>query len=114
MINSSSKKNKKLLVLLKSLRNIYVLVFIAFIIWMTIFDTNSWMIHSELNKDIKTLNSKIKFYSTEIAKDRKEIKTLSSDDGIEKYAREHHKMKKDNEVIYLIEDQDSLNFLDNE
>lgn len=108
------KKNKKILMLLKPLKNFYVLVLTAFIIWMTIFDTNSWMIHSELNKDIKTLNSKIKFYSTEIRKDRKEINSLTSDDGIEKYAREHYKMKKDNEVIYLIEDQDSLNFLNNE
>ena len=65
------KKNKKLLVLLKPLKSVYTLILIAFIIWMSIFDTNSWLIHSELNKDINTLNSKIEFYSTEIAKDKK-------------------------------------------
>ena len=108
------KKNKKFLLLLKPLKSIYVLILIAFIIWMTIFDTNSLLIHSELNNDINTLNSKIEFYSTEIAKDKKEIKALNSNDGIEKFAREHYKMKKDNEVIYLIEDQDSLNFSNNE
>ena len=33
---------------------------------------------------------------------------------IEKYAREHYNMKKDNEVIYIIEDQDSLKTKTNE
>jgi len=108
------KKNKKLLVLLKPLKSVYTLILIAFIIWMSIFDTNSWLIHSELNKDINTLNSKIEFYSTEIAKDKNEIKKLNTSDGIEKYAREHYKMKKENEVVYIIENADSLKVKTNE
>ena len=72
------------------------------------FDANSWLIHADLNEDIDDLNSKIEFYNSEISKDQKEINTLNSTNGIEKYAREHYKMKKDNEVIYIIEDHDSL------
>ena len=78
------------------------------------FDANSWRIHADLNKDIDDLNSKIEFYNSEISKDQKEINTLNSTNGIEKYAREHYKMKKDNEVIYIIEDQDSLKNKTNE
>jgi len=78
------------------------------------FDANSWLIHADLNKDIDDLNSKIEFYNSEISKDQKEINTLNSTNGIEKYAREHYKMKKDNEVIYIIEDHDSLKTTTNE
>ena len=78
------------------------------------FDVNSWLIHADLNEDIDDLNSKIEFYNSEISKDQKEINTLNSTNGIEKYAREHYKMKKDNEVIYIIEDHDSLKTTTNE
>ena len=78
------------------------------------FDANSWLIHADLNKDIDDINSKIEFYNSEISKDQKEINTLNSTNGIEKYAREHYKMKKDNEVIYIIEDHDSLKTTTNE
>jgi cell division protein FtsB len=81
---------------------------------MALFDANSWLIHSDLNKDIDTLNSKIEFYDSEISKDQKEINSLKSVNGIEKYAREHYKMKKDNEVVYIIENQDSLKTKANE
>jgi cell division protein FtsL len=108
------KKKKKVLKVLKPFKNIYLLILIAFIIWMTMFDANSWLIHADLNKDIDDLNSKIEFYNSEISKDQKEINTLNSTNGIEKYAREHYKMKKDNEVIYIIEDHDSLKTTTNE
>lgn len=108
------KKIKEMLKLLKPFKNIYVLILIVFIIWMALFDANSWLIHSDLNKDIDTLNSKIEFYDSEISKDQKEINSLKSVNGIEKYAREHYKMKKDNEVVYIIENQDSLKTKANE
>ncbi|MDA9970259.1 septum formation initiator family protein [Flavobacteriaceae bacterium] len=108
------KKSNRFLKLLKPFKNIYFLILIVFIVWMVIFDANSWLIHSDLNEDMEDLNSKIEFYNGEIEKDQKEINTLNSTDGIEKYAREHYKMKKENEVVYIIEDADSLKVKTNE
>ena len=108
------KKSKRFFKLLKPFKNIYFLILIVYIVWMVVFDANSWLIQSDLNDDIEALNSKIEFYDSESKKDKKELNTLKSIDGIEKYAREHHKMKKDNEVIYVIEDIDSLNIEKNE
>jgi len=108
------KKSNRFLKLLKPFKNIYFLILIVFIVWMVIFDANSWLIHSDLNEDMEDLNSKIEFYNGEIKKDQKEINTLNSPDGIEKYAREHYKMKKENEVVYIIEDADSLKVKTNE
>ena len=108
------KKSNLFFKLLKPFKNIYFLILIVFIVWMVVFDANSWLIHSDLNEDIEDLNSKIEFYNGEIKKDKKEINTLNSPDGIEKYAREHYKMKKENEVVYIIEDADSLKVKTNE
>jgi cell division protein FtsL len=108
------KKLKSFWSLLKPFKNIYFLILIIFIVWMTFFDANSWLIHKDLNEDIEDLDSKIEFYNSEISDDQKEINTLNSPGGIEKYAREHYKMKKEDEVVYIIEDSDSLKIKTNE
>lgn len=78
------------------------------------FDSNSWFIHNELNNDIDKLEEEKDYYKQEIKKDQKEIKKLSTDDGIEKFGREHYKMKKENEEIYIVEYEDSLKQKKNE
>ena len=92
----------------KPFKNIFVVVFVVFAIWMLFFDSNSWFIHNELNNDIKALENEREYYKNEIEKDKKEIKKLSNDKGVEKYGREKYHMKKENEEIYIIEYEDSL------
>ena len=75
---------------------------------MLFFDTHSLFLHRELNKEIDKLEEEKEYYKQEIEKDNKELKSLSSDKGVEKYGREHYKMKKENEEIYIIEYEDSL------
>ena len=67
------------------------------------FDSNSFIIHNELNNDINELNDQKSYYEKEIAKDNIELQMIQSDSGLEKYAREKLYMKKDNEEIFLIE-----------
>ena len=93
---------------LKPFKNIYVLIFTVFVIWMLFFDANSWLIHHELNNDIDALENERDYYQKEMNKDKKKIKELSTDEGIEKLAREKYYMKKANEDIYIIEYEDSL------
>ena len=78
-------------------------IIILFIFWMIFFDSNSLIIHNELNNDIKKLNEQKTYYEKEIAKDNIELEMIQSDSGLEKYAREKLFMKKDNEEIFLIE-----------
>ena len=92
-------KNK----ILKFVKSTYGIIIILFIFWMIFFDSNSLIIHSELNYDIKELNEQKTYYEKEIAKDNIELKMIQSDSGLEKYAREKLFMKKDNEEIFLIE-----------
>ena len=70
---------------------------------MIFFDSNSLIIHNELNNDINELNEQKSYYEKEIVKDNIELKLIQSDSGLEKYAREKLFMKKDNEEVFLIE-----------
>ena len=70
---------------------------------MSFFDSNSLIIHNELNNDINELNEQKSYYEKEIVKDNIELKLIQSDSGLEKYAREKLFMKKDNEEVFLIE-----------
>jgi len=92
-------KNK----ILKFAKSTYGIIIILFVFWMIFFDSNSLIIHSELNNDIKELNQQKSYYKKEITKDNIELEMIKSDSGLEKYAREKLYMKKDNEEIFLIE-----------
>jgi len=94
--------------MLKNFRNIFLLIFVGFAIWMVFFDANSLLIHNELNEDISDLENEKQYYRNEIEKDNKAIKELSTEEGIERIAREKYYMKKENEDIYIIEYEDSL------
>jgi len=107
-------KNSKWFAVAALFSSVYILTITAFIVWMVFFDTNSLLIHMELNKEIKKLEEKQEFLRKEIAKDKEIIKKLSDPKELEKFARERYYLKKKNEEIYLIEYEDSLNTKSNE
>ncbi|WP_459212027.1 FtsB family cell division protein [Aquimarina rhabdastrellae] len=90
------------------LLNKYILISLGFIIWMLFIDTNSWLIHRELDHEIRELQNNKIYYLKEIKKDQETIKKLKDSNELEKFAREEYFMKKDNEEIYIIEHQDSI------
>ena len=83
--------------------NVFVLILVPFIIWMLFFDENSYLAHRKYNKEITDLQNTIKFYKTEISKDKSIIKGLKDSLELERFAREKYLMKKENEDIYIIE-----------
>ncbi len=92
----------------KFLKNKFLIIFIIFAIWMLFFDANSLLLHKDLNKEKEAKLDEIEHYKEEYKKDQKAIKELSSEEGLEKFAREAYYMKRENEDIYIIEYQDSL------
>lgn len=100
--------NKNTTRFLSIIKKPFVLILLIFLIWMLFFDANSYLIHRELNKEIDELEKEKNYYLREMEADKKAIKQLSTDDGIEKLAREKYYMKKENEDIYIIEYEDSI------
>lgn len=100
-----AKFNKKYL---KPFKNFFVIGLVLFAIWMIFFDAHSWLLHKDLNKDIEALEAEKSYYKSEMQRDNKAIKELSTEKGVEKIARETYYMKKPNEEIYIIEYEDSI------
>ena len=89
-------------------KNIYFIIIMLFIIWMLFFDSNSWLVHRELNKKVYKLENQKDFYTEGIKKDKEELLKMETDSGLEEYAREKLFMKKEDEEIFIIE-FDSIN-----
>ena len=60
----------------KFFTNRYIIILIAFSIWMLFFDENSYLVHREFNKEIKELETAIDFYKKKIHEDKATIKSL--------------------------------------
>ena len=89
---------------------IYGGIVLGFIIWMVFIDTHSWIIHSELNREIEELEIEKNALKKIIKKDKKIIKQLNNIDSLERFAREEYGFKKQNETIFIIENTDTLNY----
>jgi cell division protein FtsB len=75
---------------------------------MIFFDTNSYLIHRELEGEIDALEDNTEFYQKEIDHDKSFIKKMEDSNQMEKFAREKYYLKKENEDIYIIEHEDSI------
>lgn len=76
---------------------------IIFLVWISFFDSYSWIEHFSINKEIKKLEGNKLYFENEIDKDKKAIKGLKNGDATEKYAREKYYMKRENEDTFIIE-----------
>ena len=98
------RNNKYITIILD---NKYPAIFIVATIWMIFFDSNSLLMHLNLNKSIDKLEARKEYYKEEITNDRKALKELENNpDKLEKYARERFLMKKENEDIFIIKEKE--------
>lgn len=101
----SELKNKRWF---RIVSNKYILIVIVFAVWMFFFDANSYLIHNELDTEIESLEDNAEFYESEIEKDREFMDKIEDDEEMERFAREKYYFKKENEDIYIIEHEDSI------
>ncbi len=97
---------------LRIITNKYFIILLLFAVWMLFFDSNSFLIHNELNQEVNALESNKEFYETEIHKDQKFMEKLDDKEEMERFAREEYYMKKENEDIYIVEHADSVEVKD--
>lgn len=83
-------------------------IFIGFVIWMIFLDTNSLLIHHQLNAEIEQLENEKEGLIKTIKQDQKALEQFKNLDSLEKFARENYGHKKENEAVYLIEYRDSI------
>ncbi len=72
-------------------------------IWLLFFDKNDLFSQWSRRAEVKKLEDDVQYYRDEIDRNRKEMNELQSNPVLlEKFAREHYLMKKDNEEIYIL------------
>lgn len=92
--------------ILKKLNNRYVYVTVIFLLIILLIDPYNVFEQNKLRKTQEDQRRQIEFYKDEIAKEKQLLNDLQNDTAtMERVARENYMMKRDNEVIYLIETQ---------
>ena len=89
------------------LRNRYFLTLVVFLIWIIMFDNNNLIDRYHYMKNLRQLEKDREYYQQRIDEDSRKLNELkTSDENLEKFAREQYYMKKDNEDIYIIVDEE--------
>ena len=89
---------------LRILTNKYLLTTAAFVVLMLFFDQNDWVSQQHRKHDLQNVEQNITFLKGEIARMDKDYTALISDTKtLERFAREHYRMKRDSEDLYIVE-----------
>lgn len=89
---------------LRKLNNRYVYVTLAFLLFILVIDQFNLFEQIRLHRVLKDQKRQIDYYQGEIEKNKEMLYKLEHDSStMERIAREEYMMKRDNEVIYLIE-----------
>ncbi|OWY22472.1 septum formation initiator [Sphingobacteriales bacterium UPWRP_1] len=89
------------------LRNRYVLSGLAFFFWILLFDSNSLLSQMRMRSQVKEMLIKEAFYQREIQQSNRELKELLTNNAtLEKFAREHYLMKRPNEDVFIIVEEE--------
>lgn len=90
----------------KYLKNKYILLFIGGTLWLVFFDSYSVKDNYEYGKKIISLKKEINYYQNQIKQSERKMNELESDkEGLERFAREEYLMKRENEDIFLFEEE---------
>ena len=91
----------------KYYKNKFLIAAVLFLLWLGLFDQNNLLVHRKLKNEIKQLENDIDFYQQQIANEKRKLEELQTDkNNLEKFAREEYLMKKENEDIFLIVEED--------
>ena len=92
---------------LRKLNNRYVYASIAFVAVILFIDQFNLFEQIRLNRSLKDQKRQIEYYEQEISQSKEYLNSLQKDTAtMEKVAREQYLMKRDNEVVYLIDTQE--------
>lgn len=81
-----------------------IIIILMLLVMLFFFSDNSIQNRLKLESQIKNLESQIEYYKAQSEADRMKLKELqSSNENLEKFARENYYMKKEGEEIFVIE-----------
>jgi cell division protein FtsB len=88
---------------MRSLRNKYLIAVLIFLVWLLIFDNNSLIDRVRYLNTRHQMEAEKQFYLERIEEDSRRLNELKTDqDNLEKFAREQYFMKKEDEDVFVI------------
>ncbi len=88
------------------LKNKYIIAIILVLIWLLFFDNNNFVQQYKFSRDLKRLKAEREYYIREIEKDSLIKYNLENNpEALERFAREQYYMKKENEDIFIIKQE---------
>lgn len=89
------------------LKNKFFITGLIFILWMLIFDNSNWISMVSTRRKINKMEDEKEYYQNKINDDKRKIKELrTNNENLEKFAREQYLMKKPDEEIFIIDEND--------
>ena len=88
---------------LKIIFNKYLVVLAIFVVWVVFFDENNLMKHRQNLAELAQIEAQVDFYKHKIEADKRKLYELqTNDENLEKFAREQFLMKKADEDVFVI------------
>lgn len=89
------------------LKNRYVVASLAFAVWVAFFDQHDLISQLSMRAELYQLEQDKEYYQREIIETREDLQELLSDnDKLEKFAREKYYMKRPNEEIFVLVEEE--------
>jgi cell division protein FtsB len=89
---------------LRILFNKYLLTAAGFIVLMLYFDQADWISQKARQRELEDVKDNISYLQKEVDRMDAEYKAIHTDPReLERYAREHYRMKRDTEDLYIVE-----------
>lgn len=87
--------------------NKYFLTILIFLIILVFFGEHNLRNRWKTTRNIKSLNKEIKFYQDEIDANKQKMNDMQAgDESLEKFAREKYFLKKENEDIFIVKENE--------
>jgi len=85
------------------MKNKYVLTILVFLVWIILLDPNNLISRVREVRTRNRLEREKEYYMNRIDEDRRKLNELrTSNENLEKYAREQYRMKKPDEDLFII------------
>ncbi len=85
------------------MKNKYILTLLVFIVWIVLLDPNNLISRVREIKTRNRLEREKEYYMGRIEEDRRKLNELrTSNENLEKYAREQYRMKRPDEDLFII------------
>ncbi len=83
---------------------VWAITIVAFVLLITFFDNDNLLDRWKVKRRIRDLKHQRDYFQGRITEDSTLLRNLRDDEFLEKYAREHFLMKREGEVVFLIEE----------